>query len=459
MNTIDDKYFLNAPPFSNPDSERAILGGLMRDPERIPDVLAVCPPSMMLRPEHRTTYSTLIGMHERGEFVDSTAFNMRVFGQEDRHGGVLYLAEHDAFCPSTANLVSRYAKEVAAAFRRREARDAAVRAIRGLADQTADVGEVFAGLVSAMEAAGATDAEDRWTDIGAAASGAIDNIATVREGKADRLGMPLPWLATEQIMPLMMRGGLGIVGGHTGHGKSSAARSIAKTVAEYGYSVLVYSLEMSPEQFAEGVVSSHANVSARDVRKVPRAGDAIDARHWEAMQDAAQDVARLPIWVCRDSQLTVQDVVARTHAAARRMARKGPECGLVVVDYLQLLELDGDDANRANAIGNAARSFKLMARALNVPVVVLSGTNNRVASREDKSPQMADLEGSGGIGRHADWVVFPVRPSMWDDSEPVTEAAMVWIKNRFGPLGTARLRWSGGTTTFSDRADDERVIR
>ena len=457
MNAPRDVTLLNVPPFSAIESERAILGGLMRDPERIPDVLAVCPPSMMLKPEHRTTYSTLIAMHERGDFVDSTAFNMRVFGKEDAHGGALYLSEHDEFCPSTANLVSRYAKEVAAAYRRREARAAVLKAIEGLADQTSDVGDVFAGLVSAMEAAQAGASDERWADIGDAAKGAIENIATVREGSADKLGMPLPWQASEAIMPLMMRGGLGIIGGHTGHGKSSAARSIAKTVAEYGFGVLVYSLEMSPEQFAEGVIASHANVSARAVRKVPRDGDIIDARQWEAMRDAAEDVARLPIWVCRDSQLTVQDIVARTHAAARRMARKGPECGLVVVDYLQLLELDGDDANRANAIGNAARSFKLLARALNVPVVVLSGTNNRVASREDKSPQMADLEGSGGIGRHADWVAFPVRPSMWDDSYPVTEAAMVWIKNRFGPIGSARLRWDGGTTTFSDFDGDLRV--
>ena len=449
----------NRPPFVAVDSEAALLGAMIADAAIIPDALAVCPPSAMHDPRHAALYSLLVSMHEDGRHVDLTTVSDRVMARPDPFGGLVYVLALPDKSPSTANAVSHYARAVAECAVRRAARAAAQHAIEALSDPTASVTDVFAGLLSTMEAAGASGAEQRWTDIGTAASGAIDNIATVREGKADRLGMPLPWLATEQIMPLMMRGGLGIVGGHTGHGKSSAARSIAKTVAEYGYSVLVYSLEMSPEQFAEGVVSSHANVSARDVRKVPRAGDAIDARHWEAMQDAAQDVARLPIWVCRDSQLTVQDVVARTHAAARRMARKGPECGLVVVDYLQLLELDGDDANRANAIGNAARSFKLMARALNVPVVVLSGTNNRVASREDKSPQMADLEGSGGIGRHADWVVFPVRPSMWDDSEPMTEAAMVWIKNRFGPLGTARLRWSGGTTTFSDRADDERVIR
>ena len=444
-------------PFASIDSERDLLGMLLTDQRIIPDAVAVCPPDALHWPHHRALYSLIVGMYEGGQHVDAGTVNERIGQRFDQYGGPAYEASLILRVESTANAVSLHAKRLAEAKVRRDAYRAAERAMMALADASTTTGDVFAGLVSAMEAAQAGTSEERWAEIGEAAQGAIENIATVRENKADRLGMPLPWRSTEAIMPLMMRGGLGIIGGHTGHGKSSAARSIAKTVAEYGFGVLVYSLEMSPEQFAEGVIASHANVSARAVRRVPKAGDIIDAREWEAMQDAAEDVARLPIWVCRDSQLTVQDIVARTHAAARRMARGGTECGLVVVDYLQLLELDGDDANRANAIGNAARSFKLLARALNVPVVVLSGTNNRVASREDKSPQMADLEGSGGIGRHADWVAFPVRPSMWDDSYPVTEAAMVWIKNRFGPIGSARLRWDGGTTTFSDFDDGLRV--
>jgi len=432
---------------------------LLIDQRIIPDAVAVCPPDALHWPHHRDLYSLIVGMYEGGQHVDSVTVDERIGQRADRYGGPGYLLTLTDDIPSTANAVSHHARRLAEARVRREAHHAARKALAALADPTQTTGEVFAGLVSAMEAAEAGGADEKWSTLGDAASGAIDNIATVREGKADKLGMPLPWMATEQIMPLMFRGSLGIIGGHTGHGKSSAARSIAKTVGEYGYGVLVFSLEMSPEQFAEGVIASHSNVSPRDVRKVPRAGDQIDARWWEQLQDAAQDVARLPVWVCRDSQLTVRDVVARSHAGVRKMARRGTACGLVVVDYLQLLELDGDDANRANAIGNAARSFKLLARALDVPVVVLSGTNNNVAKRENKEPLMADLEGSGGIGRHADWVVFPVRPSMWDPPESVTEAQMVWIKNRFGPLGSVRLKWTGGTTTFSDRADSVEVFR
>jgi replicative DNA helicase len=98
-----------------------------------------------------------------------------------------------------------------------------------------------------------------------------------------------------------------------------------------------------------------------------------------------------------------------------------------------------------------------LARALDLPVVLLSGTNNSVAKREDKSPQVSDLEGSGGIARHADWVAFPNRDSLWDTMASEHEASMIWIKNRFGPLGSARLYWSGKTTTFRDRDDAFKV--
>jgi replicative DNA helicase len=355
--------------------------------------------------------------------------------------------------------VSRYAREVASGYQRREARAAALKAIEGLANPTVEVGEVFAGMVSAMEAAEASGSDERWATLGEGAREAVENIATVRRGESDRLGMPLPWVSTVPLMPLLLRGSLGIIGGHTGHGKSSSARSIAKTVGEYGYGAIVYSLEMSPAQFAEGVLSSHSDVSIRDVRRHVTSQDADDDRRWQGIQDAAEQVEALPVWICRDSQLSPRDIVARTHASTRKMRRKGIEPGLVVIDYLQLLDVDGADDNRANALSNAVRSFKLMARALDLPVVLLSGTNNNVSKREDKAPLLSDLEGSGGIARHADWVAFPNRASLWESMADEHEASMIWIKNRFGPLGAARLYWSGPTTTFRDRADAFKLIR
>ena len=450
---------LSAWPFASMDSERDLLGMLLTDQRIIPDAMAVCPPDALHWPHHRALYSLMVGMYEGGQHVDAGTVNERIGQRFDQYGGPAYESSLILRIESTANAVSHHAKRLAECRMRREAYHAARRAMVALADPTQPTGDVFAGLVSAMEAAESSGSDERWATLGEGAREAVENIATVRRGESDRLGMPLPWASTVPLMPLLLRGSLGIIGGHTGHGKSSSARSIAKTVGEYGYGAIVYSLEMSPAQFAEGVLSTHSDVSIRDVRRHVTHDDPDDARRWQEIQEAAGQVEALPIWICRDSQLSPRDIVARTHASTRKMRRKGIEPGLVVIDYLQLLDVDGADDNRANALSNAVRSFKLMARALDLPVVLLSGTNNNVSKREDKAPLLSDLEGSGGIARHADWVAFPNRDSLWDASAEEHEASMIWIKNRFGPLGAARLHWSGRTTTFRDRADAFRLIR
>ena len=440
------------------ESEQAILGGIIGDPQRMDDVAALVSADDFYRPDHGRLFSLLRDMRLAGDVVDLISVADSITrGNAEHYGGLAYVLAMPDRVVSTANL-SHYARTVRDYAKRRRLIVTLTEALDG-AYTARTAGEVAASVLSAVGALDAAHGDSEWVTMDVAAAEAVAGIAEVREGRQDTQGMPLPWVDVAKVLPMMPRGELGIIAGGPGMGKSAAARAIAAGVAGYGYGVLVFSLEMSAAQLAGGIMAAYAHVSPAAVKQA-HDRSAEDARRWREIQDAAQDVARLPVWVCAESSLTIRDVVARSMAGARQMDRRGIKIGAVVLDYIQLL--DGTDSdNRATELDSIARQLKLLARSLDVPVIGLSGTNRSADKRKDdsKDPVMGDIEGSGGIARHAGWVMFPHRPSVYDDMAEASHARFVFVKNRYGPIGDVDMRWDGPTMTFSDPLNALRVIR
>ena len=281
-----------------------------------------------------------------------------------------------------------------------------------------------------------------------------------------------------------------ILAGRPGMGKTSLATNIAFNAADrlrrdladgiaakdsVGAAVAFFSLEMSSDQLATRILAEQSGISSEMLRM-----GKISRDDFQQLSYASQRLAELPLYIDDTPALSI----AALRARARRLKRRH-DVGLIVVDYLQLLQGSGTRAsdNRVNEISEISRGLKTLAKELNVPVLALSQLSRAVEQREDKRPQLSDLRESGSIEQDADIVLFvyredyyvaskePKRPSENDDAK-THEAHAAWMaemekvygvaelivgKQRHGSTGKVRLRFEARITKFSDLADDDRV--
>lgn len=259
----------------------------------------------------------------------------------------------------------------------------------------------------------------------------------------------------DKVLLGMRPGSLNIVGARPGVGKTSFALSLALNAAKAGASVLFFSLEMSGSEIATRLLCAEARVSNEDVR-----GGRISDDMWEPLARASEALSALDFTV--DDTAGTNVVEIRTKA---RRALHGKGNGLVIVDYLQLINPVGRNRNDsvATAIGEISRSLKVLAKDLAVPVIALSQLNREVEKRPDKRPMLADLRDSGSIEQDADTVMFIDRSLTEDeanderhDRPPLGTANIIVAKNRAGRSGVdVPLAFIASRTAFTNLARTE----
>jgi replicative DNA helicase len=233
-----------------------------------------------------------------------------------------------------------------------------------------------------------------------------------------------------------------IVAGRPSMGKTSFAMNIAEHAAiKYAVPSVIFSMEMSAEQLALRMLSSLSRLDHNKVRTGKLEDD-----DWPRLSSTVGILGEAPLYIDDTPSLTPMDLRAR----ARRLKRERG-LGLIVVDYLQLMQVPGTKETRANEISEISRSLKALAKELNVPVIALSQLNRNLESRTDKRPVMSDLRESGGIEQDADLIMMIYRDEVYNEASPDKGTAEINIvKQRNGPIGGLRLTFLGQYTRFEN---------
>jgi replicative DNA helicase len=233
-----------------------------------------------------------------------------------------------------------------------------------------------------------------------------------------------------------------IIAGRPSMGKTAMALQIAAHVAQYRrVAAGVFSMEMSKEQLALRLISSLSEIDHQDFRR-----GRLDDNAWNKILDAITKLADLPILIDDTSALTPTELRSR----ARQMKLQH-DIGVMVVDYLQLMDVVGSLENRATMIAEITRSLKGLAKELNIPLIALSQLNRSLEKRSDKRPVMADLRESGAIEQDADTIIFIYRDDYYNLETPEPGVAEIIIgKQRNGPTGVVKLAFEKHLTRFSE---------
>ncbi|OQX48005.1 MAG: replicative DNA helicase, partial [Candidatus Sedimenticola endophacoides] len=276
---------------------------------------------------------------------------------------------------------------------------------------------------------------------------AVDKIETLFELDEPITGLSTGFADLDNMTSGLQNSDLVIVAGRPSMGKTTFAMNIAESVAiNSELPVAVFSMEMPGEQLSMRMMSSLGRIDQHRVRT-----GKLEEDEWPRLTSAVSILADAKMFIDDTPALSPTEVRAR----CRRLMREHGKLGLVMIDYLQLMQVPGMSENRTNEISMISRSLKALAKELDVPVMALSQLNRSLEQRTNKRPIMSDLRESGAIEQDADIVIFIYRDEVYNEESPDKGTAEIIIgKQRNGPIGTCRLTFLGKYTKFEDYTAD-----
>ncbi len=425
-------------------AEQAIIGSMLIDTRCIPDVLEHIKADEFYIQQNRDIFETVFAMFAYGKTIDPVTVldEMKLRGVW-KDNSENYVAELMRVTPTAAN-VSEYCAIV---------RDKALmRNLAGAADQINEmVYEGSGGAETMLEGAERLIyALRQGRNVGGLVpiSTVVNNVYTTLNEMAVS-GKKIPGLSTgfvdmDRDILGLNSGELIILAARPGMGKTSIALNIALNVGKTsGKSVAVFSLEMSREQLVSRLLAAEALIESQKLQT----GD-ISTEEWKRIAAAAEILSHTDMRIDDNSTLTVADM----NAQCRRVSN----LGLVVIDYLQLMQSSGSgkgysNESRTQAVSDMSRMLKIMAKELNVPVICLSQLSRANESRQEKRPMLSDLRESGSIEQDADVVIGLYREGYYNKECPTPNVAeAIILKNRKGRTGTVNLNWMPDYTCFTN---------
>jgi len=441
---------LKVPPHSV-EAEQSVLGGLLLDNSAFDRIGDVFSESDFYRDDHRRIFRHIVRLIQAGKPADVVTVDESIKGSEDREktGGLAYLGALTQSTPSAHN-IRRYAEIV----RERAVMRKLVEVGTGIADTALnpmgkDIGQMLDEAESKVLQIAEAGARGRqgFVDIQPLLTQVMERIDMLyhRENPSSVTGVPTGYHDLDDRTSGLQEGDLVIVAGRPSMGKTAFALNIAEHVAvENHLPVAVFSMEMGGTQLAMRLLGS---VGRLDQHKL-RTGRLSD-EDWNRLANAVGKLNDTPIHIDETPALNALELRAR----ARRLHRQYGKLGLIVVDYLQLMQASTQGENRATEISEISRSLKALAKELKVPVVALSQLNRGLEQRPNKRPIMSDLRESGAIEQDADLILFIYRDEVYNEGTAEKGVAEIIIgKQRNGPIGTIRLTFLGEYTRFENYA-------
>ncbi len=441
---------LRVPPQSV-EAEQAVLGGLMLAPEAFDRVADLITEGDFYRRDHQLIYRAIRELAEKNRPYDAVTLGewFESQGLGEQVAGGAYLVELASTTPSAAN-IKAYAEIVRDKAVLRQLIEVGTTIVNdGFQPEGRESGELLAKAeqeVFAIAEAGARGRQD-FTPVNKAMAEAFDVLQTRHANGGGITGLPTGYTEFDEMTAGLQPTDLIILAARPAMGKTTFALNIAEFAAiKTRKAIAVFSMEMSASQLALRLISSNGRINATRLRT-----GQLEDEDWSRVTSAIRMIKETRIFI--DDTPALSPEVLR--AKARRLKREH-DLGLIVIDYLQLMAVPGNQENRATEISEISRSLKALAKELNVPVVALSQLNRSLETRTDKRPVMADLRESGAIEQDADIIVFIYRDDYYNkENSPDKGLAEIIIgKQRNGPTGSVKLKFFGEYTRFDNLAHD-----
>lgn len=420
-------------PPQNIDAEKSLLGAILIDEETLADISEHVTPKDFYDKRHATIYGAALRLFERHKPVDLLTLTdeLKKKDELDSIGGSAYLTELTNYVPTAAH-AEAYAELVAvSAIRRRLIKASGEISELGY-NEDSDVQELLQKAEQELFSVSDQSLKQDLTSIEQILTESFDRMEELHRNKGALRGIRTGWRDLDNMTAGLQRSDLIILAARPAMGKTTLVTNLAYNVATVAKQpVLFFSLEMSKEQLVDRMLADASGVDAWNIRT----GNLSD-EDFSKLSEAMGEMAEAPIFLDDTPGLSVLEMRTK----ARRAAHDAP-LGLIIVDYLQLMQASGrSDGNRVQEVSEISRGLKLIARELNVPVIALSQLSRSVENRSPQIPQLADLRESGSIEQDADIVMFIYREAYYNpetDRENITD--LIIAKHRNGPVGKVEL--------------------
>ena len=432
-------------PPQNLEAEEAVLGGLLLDPDAIGRVADLLRAEAFYLSAHREIYRTALMLHSQGKPTDLTAMTawLADTGQLEKVGGSSRLVELVERVTSTAS-IDQVARLVMDKFLRRQLIRSGNEVIALGFDQGKPKDQVLDEAEQKIFAISQEKPSLGLTPTAEILTRTFEEIESRSVGTAVA-GIQVNFYDLDAMTQGLQRSDLIIVAGRPAMGKTALTMNIAKNVAQlHSLPVCVFSLEMSKEQLTYRLLAMETGIESGRLRT-----GRLQQEEWPLLGQGIDRLGQMPIYIDDKPNAGVLEMRS---LCRRLMAETGRELGLIIIDYLQLMEGNGYD-NRVQELSRITRGLKGMARELNVPVIALSKLIRSVESRTNKRPMLSDLRESGSIEQDADLVLMIYRDEYYNpDTTDRGITEVIVTKHRNGPVGPVKLLFEPQFTRFSNLA-------
>jgi len=435
----------STPPHSL-EAEKSILGSMLLSKVAVEQALENLKAGDFYFARHQDIFQVIANLYERGEAIDSVTVidALDRAGKLASVGGVMYITELSLFVPSAAN-AAHYAKIVEERSVMRQLIEAsnniAGDAISGekSIEQILDDAERVIFNISMKKNA------DTLVHISDTVMACYNRVGELMKLNGALTGVTTGFTDLDRLTSGLQPSDLVIVAGRPSMGKTAFALNLAQNAAIDGKkTVCIFSLEMSREQLVQRMLCSNSGVNMQNVRT----GTVTDAELMR-IAESLDPLSKANIYIDDSAGCGVAEIRSK----CRRLKTK-VGLDMVVIDYLQLMQTSGKHDNRVLEISETTRKLKILARELNIPIILLSQLSRGPEQRTDHRPIMADLRESGAIEQDADVIILLYRPAVYDQSDDNTTEVIV-AKHRNGPTATVKLAWISDKARFEDMTDRE----
>ncbi len=446
FNKHTDSDTIKVPPHSI-EAEQSVLGGLMLDNRAWDQIADLLRENDFYRHDHRLIFRVMSRLSEQSKPLDvlTVAEALRELHELDNAGGEVYLFELANNTPSVAN-IRAYADIVRERSVLRQliatANDIASHAFNPQGRTSTELLDEAERQVFAISEKGMRGGEGP-TSVNEFLAKTMERIDTLAHSTDPITGIATGYHDLDALTSGLQSSDLIIVAGRPSMGKTTFAMNIAEhVVIKNKLPVLIYSMEMPGESIVMRLLSSLSRIDQLKIRT-----GKIEEQDWPRVMSTVSMLSESPMFIDDTPALSPAELRAR----ARRMAKEHGQIGMIVIDYLQLMQVPGFNENRTAEISEISRSLKSLAKELKVPVIAISQLNRSLEQRADKRPVMSDLRESGAIEQDADLIAFIYRDEVYNENSPDKGTAEVIIaKQRNGPIGKVRLTFLGQYTCFEN---------
>lgn len=419
-------------PPQNIDAEMSLIGAVLIDEEVLADVTDKVHAHDFYDKRHQTIFAAMLRLYERHRPVDLLTLSDELGRKDELEmvGGSSYLTELTNYVPTAAHAPA-YAELIA----QRAVRRRLIKASTDIAelgyDEETNTQELLQRAEAELFSVSDQSLKQDLVSLEQILTESFDRMEELHRDRGKLRGVRTGWRDLDNMTAGLQRSDLIILAARPAMGKTTLVTNLAYNVAsKENQSVLFFSLEMSKEQLVDRMLSDASGVDAWNIRTGNLSDD-----DFEKLSHAMGEMAEAPIYIDDTPGLTVLEMRTK----ARRQAHNAP-LGLIIIDYLQLMQGSRPDGNRVQEVSEISRGLKLIARELNVPVIALSQLSRSVESRSPQVPQLSDLRESGSIEQDADIVAFIYREAYYNpETERQNVTDLIIAKHRNGPVGKVEL--------------------